>query len=119
MEIVVGWDFEKFRQYYIQTMGKLGTIEEMIVKQDPRHLMIWKKNDQILGHAIWHEGNTKEHMCKILTLKEKKEVIKRERNSKIVLEQYSYPWGVSLISLNLGLQRKLRKRNSSEFCNVV
>lgn len=43
-------------------MGKLGTIEEMIVKQDPTLLMIWKKNDPILEHAIWHEGNTKEHM---------------------------------------------------------
>jgi len=97
-------------------MGKLGTIEEMIVKQDPTLLMIWKKNDPILEHAIWHERNTKEHMYKILTLKEKKGVIERERNSKIVLEQYSYPWGVSLISLNLGLQRKLRERKSSEFC---
>ena len=52
---------EEFRRYYNETLGELGGTEEQIIKEDPSHLIIWRKTDQILGHAIWHESNTEEH----------------------------------------------------------
>ncbi len=32
-----------------------------MVKENPSYLIIWRENDQIIGHAIWHEASTEEH----------------------------------------------------------
>jgi len=40
--------------------GQLGVVEENWVKNDPSHLIIWRINSEIIGHAIWHETGTDE-----------------------------------------------------------
>jgi len=77
MKFVVGCDLEEFKRYY-QTLnelhdyfktlrladvkfGQLGAIEEGIIKRDSSHLIVWKENNEIIGHAIWHPSNTDEH----------------------------------------------------------
>lgn len=64
LEFVLGYDLDEFRKYYSRLAppwGDLGAIEERIIKQDPSHLILWREGDEILGHAIWHESNTREH----------------------------------------------------------
>ncbi|MFQ5951638.1 MAG: GNAT family N-acetyltransferase [Candidatus Geothermarchaeales archaeon] len=61
MTFVVGCDFEEFRHYYNDAIGKLGKDEGYWIEVDPSHLVVWRENGEIVGHAIWHESNTKEH----------------------------------------------------------
>lgn len=77
MRIVVGYGLEEFKRYYRTlddlrgyfqtlrltdvTLGELGPTEESIVKADPSHLIIMKENNNIIGHAVWHESSTEEH----------------------------------------------------------
>lgn len=77
MRFFVGYDLQEFRRYY-ETLddlheyfktrglsdnkfGELGVQEEYWVTKDPSHLIVWKENDEIIGHAIWHETSTDEH----------------------------------------------------------
>ena len=41
--------------------GRLGATEEYWIKKDASHLIIWKEDNEIIGHAIWHETGTNEH----------------------------------------------------------
>jgi GNAT superfamily N-acetyltransferase len=76
MKFVVGCDLERFKRYY-RTLdnlhnyfrklgitdvkfGELGPTEESIIKKDPSHLIVWRENKQIIGHAVWHETNIDE-----------------------------------------------------------
>ena len=34
---------------------------EAFVKAKLFNLIVWKENDKIIGHAVWHESNTEEH----------------------------------------------------------
>ena len=77
MEFVIGCDSEEFKRYYrtlddlhsyFKTLGltdvkfgELGEVEAGIIKRDPSHLIVWRENSRIIGHAIWHETNTEEH----------------------------------------------------------
>jgi len=77
MRFVVGCNLDEFKRYYrtledlhdyFKTLGlpdvvhgELGPVEEDIIKKDPSHLVVWRENDEIIGHAIWHETNTEEH----------------------------------------------------------
>ena len=77
MKFVVGCDLEEFKRYYrtlddlhsyFKTLGladvkfgELGEVEAGIIKRDPSHLIVWRENSKIIGHAIWHETNTEEH----------------------------------------------------------
>ncbi len=64
LEFVVGCDLEEFRRYYREAnlpWGDLGEAEESRVKADPSHLIVWREDNRIIGHAIWHESNTEEH----------------------------------------------------------
>lgn len=68
MKFIVGCDPEEFKEYYRRNgyagelgTGELGTTEKKIVTKDPSHLIVWRENDKIIGHAIWHETNTEEH----------------------------------------------------------
>ena len=61
---MVGCELDEFRRYYRDAnlpWGDLGEAEESHVMTDPSHLITWRKNNQIIGHAIWHESNTEEH----------------------------------------------------------
>jgi hypothetical protein len=31
------------------------------VIKDSTQLIVWKENNKIVGHAVWHESNTGEH----------------------------------------------------------
>ncbi|MGD8545946.1 MAG: GNAT family N-acetyltransferase [Candidatus Bathyarchaeota archaeon] len=68
MRFVVGCELEEFKEYYRrngfageQGTGELGITEEKIVTQDPAHLIVWREDNEIIGHAIWHETSTDEH----------------------------------------------------------
>jgi GNAT superfamily N-acetyltransferase len=65
MKLVVGRDLEDFKRCYktggAWFMADLGVTEENIVKKDPSHLIVFKEDNQIIGHAIWYEANTEEH----------------------------------------------------------
>jgi GNAT superfamily N-acetyltransferase len=73
MRIVVGCDLEKFKRYYKKLtldkewQGTFGFSEEMDTSWDralvknPSLLVVWRENDEIIGHAIWHETSTDEH----------------------------------------------------------
>ncbi len=73
MRFVVGCDLEEFKRYYrtldslhnyYRTLGltdvrfgELGSTEEGHIKSDPSHLIVWRENSKIIGHAIWHEAH--------------------------------------------------------------
>jgi GNAT superfamily N-acetyltransferase len=66
----VGCDLEEYRKYqktsgihdYLKWVGvtdvvygELGPFEEAHIKRDPSHLIVWRENNEIIGHVIWHE----------------------------------------------------------------
>ena len=61
MKFIFRYDFEKFKECYEKSYGKLEEIEEKLAKQIPSRLILWIDKNEILGHAFWHESNTKEH----------------------------------------------------------
>jgi GNAT superfamily N-acetyltransferase len=76
LEFIIGYDLETFRKYYstlhdlhqfYKLIGthesssmELGEDELNHIKRDPRHLIIWKKKNDIIGHTVWHETTTSE-----------------------------------------------------------
>jgi len=76
LEFIFGCDLDQFRKYYstlhdlhqfYKLLGthesspmELGVDELNHIKRNPRHLIIWKSEDDIVGHTIWHETNTSE-----------------------------------------------------------
>ena len=71
LRFVVGCDLNEFRRYYERlrglhdyyrllnipdvVFGELGPTEETIIKRDPSHVIVWRKREKIVGHALWHE----------------------------------------------------------------
>ena len=77
MEFGIGYDLEMFKKYYrtlhdlkrfyeshgtreIADTFEIGEDELNHIKRDSNHLIIWKDNDTIVGHCIWHETSTSE-----------------------------------------------------------
>jgi ribosomal protein S18 acetylase RimI-like enzyme len=60
----VGCDPEsiEFKEYWSRN-GYDGNLDHLmnVVVKDPSQLIVWRENDKIVGHAIWHESNTEEH----------------------------------------------------------
>ena len=93
MEFVVGYDLEAYKRYYrtlddlhnyFRTLGlidvefgELGLTEEEIIKRNPSHLIVWRKDDDIIGHAVWHETSTDEHRRGDPRDEEDKEILRR------------------------------------------
>ncbi len=93
MEFVVGCELEEFKRYYktlrdlhsyYKTLGlqdvsagELGVQEKYWVTKDPRHLIVWREGDEIVGHAIWHETSTDEHKKGDPRDEEDKEILRR------------------------------------------
>jgi GNAT superfamily N-acetyltransferase len=61
MKFVVGWDIEDFMDYRTRVVGTAGEIERKWVEKNSSHLIVWLVDNQIIGHAIWHESSTREH----------------------------------------------------------
>jgi GNAT superfamily N-acetyltransferase len=61
MKFYFNCDFEEFKKYYEMTYGKLEELEEKLAKQVPSRLIVWRDKKEIIGHAFWHESNTREH----------------------------------------------------------
>ncbi len=66
MRFVVGYeDLGEFREYYRELnlpWGELSnSINEGILSGNPAQVILWKRDEAILGHAIWHESSTVEH----------------------------------------------------------
>lgn len=73
MRLVVGCDLKEFKRYYKElardrewrgTFGfteELDTSWEKVLVENPDLLLVWRENDRIIGHAIWHETSTDEH----------------------------------------------------------
>ncbi len=76
LEFIVGYDIEKFREYYstLSDLQKyyisrglrqaeafaLGEDEKQHVENNPKHLILWIGEGKIVGHNIWHESSTDE-----------------------------------------------------------
>ena len=73
MRTVVGCDLEEFKRYYKKLaldkewQGTFGFTEELdtswerVLVKNPSLLVVWRENNEIIGHAIWHETSTDEH----------------------------------------------------------
>ncbi|UCE96825.1 MAG: GNAT family N-acetyltransferase [Candidatus Bathyarchaeota archaeon] len=84
MKFLVGCELGEFKRYYKrngfageQGTGELGITEERIVAQSPAHLIVWRENNKIIGHAIWHETGTDEHRKGDSRNREDREILRK------------------------------------------
>ena len=73
MRLEVGCDpeSEEFKEYWSRNgysqeykgYNHDRLLEELadVIKGNSLQLIVWRENDKILGHAVWHESNTEEH----------------------------------------------------------
>jgi len=65
MEFVEGCDFDEFRRYLARLRQYAGEGELERLKRNLEtgrfHLIVFRENSKIIGHAIWHESTTEEH----------------------------------------------------------
>ncbi len=81
MRFVEGCGFEEFAGY-LTNIGQYtakGELEKLKIYLDSRlfNLIVFRENDEIIGHAIWHETNTEEHRRGDPRDKEDKEILWR------------------------------------------
>lgn len=65
IRFVEGCEFGEFKRH----LDRLGVYKEEGEREKLRaflrnglfNLIVWRKNDEVVGHAIWHESNTEEH----------------------------------------------------------
>jgi GNAT superfamily N-acetyltransferase len=81
LKFLVGCDFEEFRRY-LERIGlykEEGEVEklETLLMNKLLNLIVWRENDEIIGHAIWHETNTEEHRKGDPRDKEDTEILER------------------------------------------
>jgi len=64
-EFVLGCDFEEFKRYLtkIGLYKKEGELDklETFLRNGLFNLIAWRRDGEIVGHAIWHETNSEEH----------------------------------------------------------
>lgn len=62
MRFDVSCDLEELREYWNRSgyNGNLDYLMNVVVK-DPSQLIVWRENNKVVGHAVWHESNTEEH----------------------------------------------------------
>jgi GNAT superfamily N-acetyltransferase len=63
VQFELGCDPNEFEQYYALVQEKTESRENglMYFRLNPDHLIIWRKDGEIIGHTIWHESSTDEH----------------------------------------------------------
>jgi len=81
MKFVVGCDFREFAKY-LARIGQYvasGELEKLKAYLDSGlfNLIVFRENDNIIGHAIWHETSTEEHRKGDPRDKEDKEILYR------------------------------------------
>ena len=83
MRIEVCCDLREFKGYYKRS-GYGEDLEHLInvVIKDPSQLIVWKKDGEIVGHAVWHESNTEEHRQGDPRDKEDREALEKLLGSK-------------------------------------
>jgi len=79
MKFVIGCDFQEFVRY-LAKIGQYtaqGELEKLKSFLDSNlfSLIVFRENDEIIGHAIWHETNTEEHRKGDPRDKEDKEIL--------------------------------------------
>ena len=81
MRFVEGCNFKEFSTYLakIGWYTAKGELEKLKGHLDSKHfnLIVFRENDEIIGHAIWHETNTEEHRKGDARDKEDKEILHR------------------------------------------
>jgi len=81
VEFVVGCDFEEFKRYLnkiglYKEEGELDKLETFL-RNGLFNLIPWRRDGEIVGHAIWHETNTEEHRRGDPRDKEDREILER------------------------------------------
>jgi len=61
MKFDIGCDLNEFKKYRDQAIGYGGEDEIYWVKENPSHLIVLREENRIIGHAIWHPSNSREH----------------------------------------------------------
>jgi GNAT superfamily N-acetyltransferase len=65
LKFVEGCNFEEFKAYLakIGQYTKKGALETLKAHLDSKqcNLIVFRENNKIIGHAIWHETDTEEH----------------------------------------------------------
>ena len=84
MRFVVGCELEEFKGYWSRS-GYHGPLDHLInvVVKDPTQLIVWKEDDKIVGHSVWHETNTDEHRKGDPRDKEDKQALERLLGGKM------------------------------------
>lgn len=81
VRFIEGCNFEEFKAYLakIGQYTKRGELEKLKGYLDSNHfnLIVFRKNDKVIGQAIWRESNTEEHRKGDLRDKEDKEILHR------------------------------------------
>ena len=79
MRFVIGCDFEEFSKYLakIGQYAAEGQLKKLKAYIDGNlfNLIVIRENDEIIGHAIWHETDTEEHREGDPRDKEDKEIL--------------------------------------------
>jgi len=65
MRFVEGCDFQEFSRYLARigqytVEGELDKLRNSL-ESGMLNLIVFRENDEIIGHALWHETNTEEH----------------------------------------------------------
>jgi ribosomal protein S18 acetylase RimI-like enzyme len=74
----VGCDLKELREYWSRNgyVGNLDYLMNVVIK-DSTQLIVWKKNNKIVGHSVWHKSNTEEHRKGDPRDKEDREALKK------------------------------------------
>jgi GNAT superfamily N-acetyltransferase len=80
MRFVEGCDFLEFGAY-LKRLGLYAGEAELdrlksLLEGGLSHLIVFRENDEIIGHAIWHESNTEEHRTGSPREKEDTEILR-------------------------------------------
>jgi len=80
LEFFIDCEFNEFKRYLERTgrykeQGELAWLETSL-RKGLLNLIVWRKDGEIIGNAIWHESNTDEHRKGDPRDKEEKEALR-------------------------------------------
>lgn len=78
MRFVVGCHLKELKEYWRRSGydGNLDYLMKVVVK-DPSQLIVWRDNNEVVGHAVWHETNTEEHRKGVARDREDREALEK------------------------------------------